>query len=57
MVLGGAGFTVMPRTILEYLDADFGVVGEGEMAFPWVLERLARGEPLTGRRNTSLRTA
>ena len=47
IVLGGAGFTVMPSTILEYLGAEVGVVGEGEMAFPWVLERLAAHEPLT----------
>ncbi len=46
LVLGGAGFTVMPTTIMEYLSADIGVVGEGEMAFPWVLGRLAAGEPI-----------
>ncbi|MGH7818410.1 MAG: lipid biosynthesis B12-binding/radical SAM protein [Candidatus Binatia bacterium] len=42
IVLGGAGFTVMPTTILEELHADYGIVGEGERAFPWLLERLAR---------------
>lgn len=46
VVLGGAGFTVMPTTILEYLEADVGVVGEGERAFPWVLEQLAGGKPI-----------
>jgi len=46
VVLGGAGFTVMPQTIMEYLHADAGVVGEGELAFPWVLERLAAGAQL-----------
>ena len=46
IVLGGAGFTIMPQTILEFLHADIGVVGEGELAFPWVLERLAAREPL-----------
>jgi radical SAM superfamily enzyme YgiQ (UPF0313 family) len=46
IVLGGAGFTVMPDTIMEYLGADVGVVGEGEMAFPWVLEHLASGDPI-----------
>ena len=46
IVLGGAGFTVMPGTIMEYLGADVGVVGEGEMAFPWVLERLGAREAL-----------
>lgn len=47
LVLGGAGFTVMPTTILEHLEADVGVVGEGEMAFPWVLQCLAGGEAIT----------
>ena len=46
IVLGGAGFTVMPDTIMEYLGANVGVVGEGEMAFPWILQRLANGEPV-----------
>lgn len=46
VVLGGAGFTVMPTTIMEYLGADVGVVGEGEMAFPWILERLSKREPI-----------
>jgi radical SAM superfamily enzyme YgiQ (UPF0313 family) len=46
IVLGGAGFTVMPTTIMEYLGADVGVVGEGEMAFPWILERLRQREPV-----------
>jgi radical SAM superfamily enzyme YgiQ (UPF0313 family) len=46
IVLGGPGFTIMPTTILEVLGADVGVVGEGETAFPWILERLAAGEPI-----------
>jgi radical SAM superfamily enzyme YgiQ (UPF0313 family) len=48
IVLGGAGFTVAPRAIMEALGAEIGVVGEGEVAFPWVLERLSRGEPVAG---------
>jgi radical SAM superfamily enzyme YgiQ (UPF0313 family) len=43
VVLGGAGFTVMPTTILEELHADYGVVGEGELAFPWLLSAIERG--------------
>lgn len=46
IVLGGAGFTVMPGTLMRALGADVGVVGEGEIAFPWVLERLAAGAAL-----------
>lgn len=46
IVLGGAGFTVMPDTIMQVLPAQAGVVGEGEQAFPWILERVADGRPL-----------
>lgn len=46
VVLGGAGFTVMPATIMGVLPADAGVVGEGEHAFPWILERVAAGRAL-----------
>jgi len=46
IVLGGSGFTVMPETILEFLGVEMGVAGEGEAAFPWILERLATNEPL-----------
>jgi radical SAM superfamily enzyme YgiQ (UPF0313 family) len=46
IVLGGAGFTVMPSTILEALHADYGIIGEGENAFPWLLEQLAAGRPI-----------
>jgi len=29
---------------MEHLGADYGVVGEGEAAFPWILDRIADGE-------------
>ena len=35
---------------MEYLGADVGVVGEGELAFPWVLERLAARRAARDRR-------
>ncbi|MEO8605996.1 MAG: lipid biosynthesis B12-binding/radical SAM protein [bacterium] len=44
IVLGGAGFTVAPHALMDVLGADVGVIGEGELAFPWILERLASGE-------------
>jgi len=46
IVLGGAGFTVMPYTIMEYLGADVGVIGEGEGVFPWILHQLAQRQPI-----------
>ena len=30
LVLGGAGFTIFPAELMEALDADFGIIGEGE---------------------------
>jgi radical SAM superfamily enzyme YgiQ (UPF0313 family) len=48
IVLGGAGFTVMPTTILEELHADYGVAGEGELAFPWLLGEIERGDEVRG---------
>ncbi len=35
--LGGSGFTLMPEMILDFLEADGGIAGEGEEAFPKVL--------------------
>jgi radical SAM superfamily enzyme YgiQ (UPF0313 family) len=44
IVLGGAGYSIFPERALHYLGADMGIRGEGEVAFPALLERLARGE-------------
>lgn len=33
IVVGGAGFSIVPQPFMEYLEADFGVAGEGEEAF------------------------
>lgn len=44
IVLGGSAFTTMPAYYLSALDVPYGVVGEGEVAFPALLERLGAGE-------------
>jgi radical SAM superfamily enzyme YgiQ (UPF0313 family) len=44
IVLGGAGFSILPQPILDYLAADMGIQGEGEMVFPELLQRLQAGE-------------
>ncbi|GAB4483006.1 MAG: B12-binding domain-containing radical SAM protein [Thermodesulfovibrionales bacterium] len=44
VVLGGSGFTIMPEEFLEALRADFGIVGEGEEAFPDLLDRMQAGD-------------
>jgi radical SAM superfamily enzyme YgiQ (UPF0313 family) len=43
IVLGGAGFSIVPEATLEYLGADIGVQGEGEAAFPALLSWLEKG--------------
>lgn len=47
VVLGGAGFSVMPRELLARLDADYGISGEGEEAFPRLVEALDSGSDVS----------
>jgi len=44
IVLGGSAFTTMPGFYLAALGVRYGVAGEGEVAFPALLDRLARDE-------------
>lgn len=46
IVLGGAGFSILPMPILEYLGTELGIQGEGEAIFPELLDRLANGGSL-----------
>ncbi|MFH1469544.1 MAG: radical SAM protein [Pseudomonadota bacterium] len=43
IVIGGAGFSVTPRELMERLRPDFGIAGEGERAFPALLAALQAG--------------
>jgi tryptophan 2-C-methyltransferase len=47
IVMGGAGYSVMPEKLLEYLGADFGIVREGEFSFPELLTCLEEGRSFT----------
>ena len=47
-VVGGSGFSLMPQKILDFLEADFGIVGEGEEILPLLVHRLERNEEVTG---------
>lgn len=48
LILGGTGFSVSPHGWMQRLDADCGVVGEGERAFLEVLSRIEMGRSLEG---------
>ena len=41
---GGAGFSLMPERVLEYIGADYGIAGAGEKAAVELVDRLARDE-------------
>lgn len=47
-IIGGSGFSILPRQLLADLGADFGIAGEGEETLPRLLARLARGETADG---------
>ena len=44
IVLGGSGFSIAPRLVLEHYGLDLGIVGEGEESLPMLLERLGSPE-------------
>jgi radical SAM superfamily enzyme YgiQ (UPF0313 family) len=43
VIVGGSGFSLMPVELLAHLDADFGVVGEGEHVLPELIAALEQG--------------
>jgi radical SAM superfamily enzyme YgiQ (UPF0313 family) len=47
IILGGAALGVMPEQILRLVSATCAVVGDGEIVFPQLLERISRDEPFT----------
>jgi radical SAM superfamily enzyme YgiQ (UPF0313 family) len=46
VVVGGSGFSLMPVPLLAHLDADFGVVGEGEEVLPELIALIEKGVPV-----------
>jgi radical SAM superfamily enzyme YgiQ (UPF0313 family) len=39
-VLGGSAFTTLPGEMFEFMDADYGIAGQGERALPMLLEAI-----------------
>jgi len=46
IVLGGSGFSIFPERLLELSGADYGIQGEGEEAFPRLMEAVRNGGDL-----------
>jgi radical SAM superfamily enzyme YgiQ (UPF0313 family) len=47
LVIGGSGFSLAPKEVLQHLDVDFGIVGEGEEIFPQLVRSLERDDPIS----------
>ena len=43
IVLGGAGFSILPEDVLDYCGLTLGIRGEGEKSFPMLLDRIQDG--------------
>jgi len=48
IVPGGSGFTLMPEELLDVMELDIGIVGEGEDSFPELLHRIEARVPING---------
>lgn len=42
IVVGGAGYSLFPHQALDYLGANWGIAGDGELSFPLLLRALER---------------
>ena len=43
IILGGSGFSIFPKEIMELTGADYGIIGEGEMTLIQLLHSLEKG--------------
>ncbi len=48
VVVGGSGFSIFPRQLLELTGADYGICGEGEAGFVSLLAALNNGRNFSG---------
>lgn len=46
IILGGPAFSIMPEEILDYVNADYGIAGEGERALRDLIQSLEYGYPV-----------
>ena len=46
LAIGGSGYSLAPKELLQHFDVDFGIVGEGEEIFLQLVHSLERGDPI-----------
>lgn len=47
LVIGGSGYSLAPKELLQYFDVDFGIVGEGEEVFLQLIRSLKNGNSIS----------
>ena len=47
LVIGGSGYSLAPQELLQFLNVDFGIVGEGEEIFLQLVRSLERKDPIS----------
>ncbi len=45
IILGGSAYTIFPTQFLEFLGADYGIIGPGEVSLPKLIHQLERKMP------------
>jgi radical SAM superfamily enzyme YgiQ (UPF0313 family) len=46
LAIGGSGYSLAPKKLIQCLDVDFGIVGEGEEVFLQLVKSLEKGESI-----------
>jgi len=47
LVIGGSGYSLAPKELLQHFGVDFGIVGEGEEIFLQLVKHLEKGDPIS----------
>jgi radical SAM superfamily enzyme YgiQ (UPF0313 family) len=47
LVIGGSGFSLAPKELLQCLNVDFGIIGEGEEVFLQLVRGIERDDPIS----------
>lgn len=47
IILGGSGYTIFPAQFLEFLGADYGIAGPGEISLPKLITQIEQKNPPT----------
>ena len=45
IILGGSGFSIAPKELLGFFDADYGIIGEAEEILPKLISGIDKGNP------------